>query len=175
MERSTSSQFQKLIPSDSFLLSLPRGCGGTRGALFIPLTYGFCCLCQNSNYILWFSCCQTGVFLLLILYRVAPTSCTLNIRVPRASTVLSKNFSLIKHNPLPRHNKILLNLETGKLKVVKLKESGHLDAFPNCRALFFFLDILRSFLNFWPHSIARGTLFPNSGCKLCPLYWKAES
>ena len=74
------------------------------------------------------------MFLLLILYRVAPPSCTLNIRVPRASTVLSKNFSLNKHKPLPRNNKILLNLETGKLKVVKLKESGHLDAFPNCRA-----------------------------------------
>lgn len=71
---------------------------------------------------------------MLILYRVVTPSCALNRRVSRASTVLSKNFSLNKHKPLPRNNKILLNLKTGKLKVVKLKESGHLDAFPNCRA-----------------------------------------
>lgn len=38
-----SPLFQKLIPSDSSLLSLPGGCEGFEGALFIPLTCVLIC------------------------------------------------------------------------------------------------------------------------------------
>lgn len=45
MGENFSSQFQKLIPSDSFLVSLPGGGEGFEGALFIPTTYVLFCPC----------------------------------------------------------------------------------------------------------------------------------
>lgn len=114
------------------------GVGGG-DAVCNSVTYVFCSLCWNSNYTLWSSRCQNGVFLLLIVQQTGSPflPCTLNIRVPRLQLSFEfqkkkkKNFN--ERIPCPRNHKILLNLEMGKLKVVKLKESDHLNFFTNCR------------------------------------------